>query len=255
MTLKMLVNFNFRFTQCLLLFGLMLSACSIDTAQDIVDKSIAAHGGESYKKFYAAFDFRDKHYTIKRNEGEYLYTRSFIDSTGRYFDELTNQGFKRLRNDTLMMLAEDKVKAFTNSVNSVSYFALLPFGLNDPAVVKKLIGKTSLEGKPYHLIEVSFKQAGGGTDFEDMFLYWVHTSSYTVDFIAYSYQSNGGGLRFRKAYHPQVVSGIRFQDYINYKPKDEKTTQLQDLAALFTNKQLKELSRIEIKNLQVTTEK
>jgi hypothetical protein len=253
MRCEMTVKIYYRISLVLLSVWLW-SACGTESAQDIVDKSIAAHGGEAYKKFYAEFDFRDKHYTIKRNEGEYVYTRSFADSTGRYFDELTNQGFKRLRNDTLMILAEDKVKAFTNSVNSVSYFALLPFGLNDPAVVKKSIGKTSLEGEPYHLIEVSFEQAGGGTDFEDTFLYWVHASSYTVDYIAYSYQTNGGGLRFRKAYHPQVVNGIRFQDYINYKPMDEKNTKLQELAALYTNKQLEELSRIEVKNLVVTTD-
>lgn len=252
MKFEMTIKHFFRFTHLLVLSGLFLSACTTETVQDIVDKSIAAHGGEAYQKFYAEFDFRDKHYTVKRNQGEYVYSRSFTDSTGRYFDELSNQGFKRLRNDTLVTLPEDRSRAFTNSVNSVIYFALLPYGLNDPAVIKKMVGKTSLEGESYHLIEISFEQAGGGTDFEDTFLYWIHASSYTVDYMAYSYQTNGGGLRFRKAYNPQVVGGIRFQDYINYKPKDEKTTQLQDLAALYANKQLEELSRIEVKNLVVT---
>lgn len=243
-----------RTSNLLLLVFLLLAGCSQETAQDVVDKCIHAHGGDSYATFQAEFDFRDKHYTIKRKEGEYVYTRSFTDSTGRYYDELTNQGFKRLRNDTLVTLSDERTKAFTNSVNSVIYFALLPFGLNDPAVIKTMIGKTTLDGELYHLIEISFKQEGGGTDFEDKFLYWIHTSSYTMDYMAYSYQTNGGGLRFRKAYNPQVVGGIRFQDYINYKPKDEKNTTLQDLEQLYTKAELEELSRIEVKNLIVTTQ-
>lgn len=230
------------------------ASCTKKTAQDVVDSSIEAHGGNSYKIFDAEFDFRDKHYTVKRIEGEYVYTRSFTDSTGRYYDKLTNQGFTRLRNDTAVALTEERTKAFTNSVNSVIYFALLPYGLNDPAVIKKMVGKTTLEGKPYYLIEVSFEQAGGGADFEDKFLYWIHESSYTMDYMAYSYKTNGGGLRFRKAYNPQVMGGIRFQDYINYKPKDEKSTTLQDLEQLYIKGELEELSRIEVKNLIVTTQ-
>ena len=246
-------NLRLKMNRWLVVLAIVSTACTKETAQDIVNRSIAAHGGESYRNFYAAFDFRDKHYTLKRKKGEYVYTRSFTDSTGRYYDELTNQGFKRLRNDTVMTLTEDKTKAYTSSVNSVIYFALLPYGLNDPAVIKKSVGSTSLEGKPYNIIEVSFEQEGGGTDFEDKFLYWIHASSYTVDYMAYSYQTNGGGLRFRKAYNPQVMQGIRFQDYINYKPKDEKNTSLQDLEALYTRGELEELSRIEVKNLTVTT--
>ncbi len=247
------LKLSLRVNQLLVVLAFLSAACTQETAQDVVDKSIVAHGGDSYKIFDAAFDFRDKHYTVRRIEGEYVYTRSFTDSTGHYYDELTNQGFTRLRNDTVVTLAEDRTKAFTNSVNSVIYFALLPYGLNDPAVIKKMVGKTTLEGEPYYLIEVSFEQAGGGTDFEDKFLYWIHTSSYTMDYMAYSYQTNGGGLRFRKAYNPQVVGGIRFQDYINYKPRDEKNTTLQDLEQLYTKGDLEELSRIEVKNLIVTT--
>lgn len=247
------MKFFFRF--CIISAGvlLFLTGCTSETVQNIVDKSIAAHGGDAYKIFHVEFDFRDKHYSMERKLGEYIYTRAFTDSTGSYYDELTNQGFKRLRNDTLLILPEDRTKAFTNSVNSVMYFALLPYGLNDPAVIKKLIGNTTLDGEAYHLIEVSFEQEGGGTDFEDEFLYWIHTSSYTVDFMAYSYQTNGGGLRFRKAYNPQVVGGIRFQDYLNYKPKEERNTKLQDLETLYTDNQLEELSRIELKNLVVHT--
>ena len=245
------MRFFFRFYKISAWFLLFLTGCTSETAQDIVDNSIAAHGGDAYKIFHAEFDFRDKHYSMKRKLGEYIYTRAFTDSTGSYYDELTNQGFKRLRNDTLVTLPEERTKAFTNSVNSVMYFALLPYGLNDPAVIKKLIGNTTLDGQAYHLIEVSFEQEGGGTDFEDKFLYWIHTSTYTIDYMAYSYQTNGGGLRFRKSYNPQVVGGIRFQDYINYKPKDEKNTKLLDLEALYAAEELEELSRIELKNIVV----
>ncbi|GCC51535.1 hypothetical protein SanaruYs_17600 [Chryseotalea sanaruensis] len=238
-----------------LIIPILFNACSTaPTAQEIVDSAILAHGGKTFDKFQVDFDFRDKHYTAIRKGGEFTYIRAFTDSTGTYRDVLNNTGFTRHRNDTLQSLTDEKRKAFTNSVNSVIYFALLPFGLNDPAVVKELVGEEEVKGKRYFVIKVSFKQEGGGADFEDEFLYWIKSENYTVDYLAYSYHTNGGGIRFREAVNPQNVGGILWQDYINYKPADEKGTSLLQLMPMFKEGKLVELSSIELKNMQVSTD-
>ena len=69
-----------------------------------------------------------------------------------------------------------------------------------------------------------------------------------MDYLAYSFQVNGGGVRFREAYNPRTVGGIRFQDYVNYK-HENKDFPVQQLDQAFLNKELKELSRIELKNI------
>jgi hypothetical protein len=68
--------------------------------------------------------------------------------------------------------------------------------------------------------------------------------------MAYSYEETDGiGLRFRKAYNPRTVNGILFLDYINLKPKTE--TQITDMEDLYKKGKLEELSKIELVNLQV----
>ncbi|GEO05286.1 hypothetical protein AAE02nite_29500 [Adhaeribacter aerolatus] len=226
------------------------SLASDSQAQEVVDKAIRAHGGKNYEHLNLAFDFRDRHYTATRNNGLFTYTRAFTDSTGRVKDFLNNDGFKREVNGQPVNLPEERKQAFTNSVNSVIYFALLPFGLNDPAVQKAYLGEVTLRGQPYHKVKITFAPEGGGVDHEDEFIYYIHQKTFVVDYFAYSYQTEGGGLRFRQAYNPQVIGGIRFQQYINFEPPN-KQVPLTDLDKLFEAGQLKELSRIELENIQV----
>lgn len=233
---------------------IMFSACNTsDNAQTVVDKTIEAHGGDGYKNLQLSYSFRDKHYTLSRKEGHFTYTRAFEDSTGKVKDILTNERFVRLVNGDTVSLTEERKQAFTNSVNSVHYFALLPYGLNDPAVQKTYVRETTIKGTPYHLVKVTFEKEGGGVDFEDQFLYWINANTYTMDYLAYSYKTEGGGVRFREAVNPRQVGGIRFQDYINYKPV-QKETPLDSMESLYTRGELEVLSKIELENIQLTAD-
>jgi len=246
----------------LLLLGLLLGACESQpankhaanagpesNAQAIINKAIAVHGGEQFENLNLSFDFRDKHYTARRNNGLYTYTRSFTDSTGQVKDVLTNDNFTRTINGVKQELPAERVQAFTSSVNSVIYFALLPFGLNDPAVKKEFLGNVSIQQTPYYKIKVVFNQEGGGEDFQDNYLYYINQKTGTMDFLAYTFATDGGGIRFRQAINPRKVNGILFQDYINYEP--QATINFWQIEQAFAAGQLKELSRIELKNLRV----
>ena len=97
---------------------------------------------------------------------------------------------------------------------------------------------------------MTFKQEGGGDDFDDEYIYWIHRNRHTVDYLAYSFEVNGGGTRFREAYNVRTVEGIRFADYVNY----ESTTSdfaLENYDQLFEVGKVKELSRIETENIEV----
>jgi hypothetical protein len=142
------------------------------------------------------------------------------------------------------------IAKLADAVNSVHYFAQLPYGLNEPAVVKELLGEAVIKNEPYFEIGVTFNQEGGGTDFEDEFVYWIHKENYTVDYLAYSYATNGGGIRFREAINPRTVGGIRFVDYNNFKPATLETP-LTDLDTAFEAGKLKLLSKIELENVSV----
>jgi len=219
-------------------------------ADKIINQSIEVHGGNLYEQSHISFDFRKRHYTSNRNGGTFQYTRTFEDSLGTIEDVLSNKGFHRTINKERVDLKAKKANAYSNSVNSVLYFAQLPFGLNAPAVIKKYISEVSIKGSDYHKIQVTFKKEGGGEDFEDIFLYWINKESGTLDFLAYKYKTNDGGIRFREAIDRQKVGGILFANYINYKPAD-KDIDFLSIDELFKNDKLIELSRIINEDIEV----
>jgi len=131
------------------------------------------------------------------------------------------------------------------------YFALLPFGLNDEAVNKILLGEEEIKGNLYYKIEVTFSQVGGGEDFDDVFVYWINKDNYHMDYLGYYYHTNEGGIRFREGVNQRKRGGIIFSDYINYKgPAGYKD--VAGLAALFKASKLEKLSEINLENLEVS---
>lgn len=229
---------------------------SSDPAQSTVDGAIDFHGGKTYEEFRMEFDFRDKHYVVEREGGRFLYERHQKDSTGADVrDILTNEEAYRTINGERQNVPDTTMSKYRSSVNSVAYFVLLPQPLNDPAVRKEYIGEATIKGKPYHKVHVSFAQEGGGEDYSDEFVYWFDKNDFSLDYLAYLYYTDETGMRFREAYNPQKVGGILVQDYINYAPTDSAMAvtkeNLLKMDQYFETGQLKELSRIENKNVKV----
>ncbi|MBL4663179.1 MAG: deoxyribose-phosphate aldolase [Flavobacteriaceae bacterium] len=220
------------------------------TAQHIVDQAIQTSCNGLCDHVKIDFTFRDRCYVSTRNKNNYTLERITSDSTGIVRDILSNDGFVRFKNDTLIQVPDSMATRYSNSVNSVHYFAQLPYGLNDAAVQKELLGESTIKGMPYYEVGVSFKQTGGGTDFQDKFVYWIHKENYTVDYLAYSYETNGGGIRFREAYNVRYVDGIRFADYNNFKPQSLEVD-LANLDILFEKGELTLLSKIETESVGV----
>lgn len=228
------------------------SACDQRSeAQKIIDSAIDAHGGKYFETSKIDFDFRNIHYTIFKSPTAYEYIREFTDSTGKVKDVLNNAGFVRTVNGTKIdTLTEERIGAFSRSVNSVAYFAFLPYGLNDPAAVKTYLGETELKGEKYHLVKVTFQPEGGGEHYEDEFLYWFGVEDHVMDYIAYSYHTDGGGVRMREVSGVTEVGGIRFQNYLNLKPED-KNTPVEKMQELYISGKLEKLSEIVLENIKV----
>lgn len=227
------------------------NAMPSDSAAWVVQQAIAAHGGDHIENSRIAFDFRDRHYVSDRRGGQFTYERIWQDTSGdQYRDVLTNQQLYREINGTKAPLTAKDSAAYANSTNSVIYFALLPYFLNDPAVQKSYLGTSKIKGQTYHKIKVTFQQDRGGKDFEDEYIYWIHPEEFTMDYLAYNYIVDGGGARFREAYNVRQIEGIRFADYINYKPVPD-TREVTAFDRLFNEGKMEELSRIDTENVEV----
>jgi hypothetical protein len=216
-------------------------------AQKIIDKAVEAHGGQLYHSAHYSFLFRENLYTFKNNNNQFYYTKKVIKDNNTFLDELNNGQLSRTKNGDPMVLSEKDMKSAKGAINSVVYFVMLPFKLNDKAVNKTYIEQTIIKNKTYDVIGVTFKKEGGGDDYDDVFHYWINTTTNKIDYLAYKYHVNGGGVRFRRAYNVRNIDGIIFQDYVNYKAK--KDVVLRDLPTLFEDGKLKELSKIKTEHI------
>ena len=238
----------------LLFLSLLLFSCKeekdLSEADKIIAEAIERAGGEKYDQAEIEFKFRDKVYSSSRKDGEFEFTRTFSDSLGEVKDVLNNRGFGRQREGQEVKLSDSLSGLYSESVNSVHYFVQLPYGLQDEAVKASLVGEDSIRGKSYYEIEVTFAQEGGGKDHEDVYMYWIEKEDFTVDYLAYRFFVNEGGIRFRVAENPRLVEGIRFVDYVNYKTND-LSTPLQKLDDLYVKDELIKVSDIRNEILKV----
>lgn len=220
-------------------------------AEAIIQKSMEVSGANKLNASRLSFDFRDVHYVASRHKGSYELERRLKDSGNVVRDFLSNKGFERFVNDSLVKVPDSMATKYSASVNSVHYFAVLPYGLDGKAVNKTYLGDFKIKDKNYYKIKVTFNEDGGGEDFEDVFIYWIDTEKSKIDYLAYSFaEEDGIGLRFREAYNERYINDVRFVDYNNFKPKD-KSAKLENLDILFNEDQLELLSKIELKNVKV----
>lgn len=244
-------------TFVLIICSILIIACKDKpsatlTAQQIIDKAIDRAGGELYSCSHIAFVFRDRQYSMEYSENRKILKRIFETDSSRVLDIRRNNSFTRQVDDSLVSIPDSTARKYANSINSVHYFAYLPYGLNDRAVKKKLLGESSIKGQDYYVIEVTFDQQGGGDDFEDVYIYWINKESFTPDFLAYEFHVDGGGMRFREAYNERFVDGIRFVDYSNYKPAE--MVSIYEIDKLYKENRLELLSKIELEEIRVNAD-
>lgn len=216
----------------------------------IVEKAIEYSGKNKLNSHELEFDFRDYHYKSVPDCSGFLLSRTQLDSS--ITDELQNGKLTRYRNDSIVKLADSTAFKYKESLNSVHYFMQLPLRLNDRAVNKTYLGRDTIDDQVYLKLQITFEEKDGGEDFQDVYQYWFENESFSMDYLAYSFVTNGGGLRFRKAVNQREIQGVKFQDYENYKPKSD-TVKLSDLSQLFKTNNLDLLSKIENTNLKLNS--
>ena len=244
-----------------LLLGLVVSTCGPaprsppvpddPAALELIERSIRYHGMERFDTLRARFTFRDRTYTIDTHDGAYTYTRSFRDTTGEdVVDQLTNDGLQRTRNGTVEVLSDEAATAYSGSVNSVRYFFMLPYALRDPAVNARLLDPVRIDGTDYGRVEVTFDRTGGGVDHDDVYHYFFAEATGSMDYLAYTFSVEDGGLRFRRAINQRRVGGVLVQDYINY-GVDGEDRAIEQVVERYEAGELPELSRIENTEVEV----
>ena len=218
--------------------------------KQIIEKSVQVYGWNQ-KEFSIVFDFRDYRYKLTRKPDFFSYQRSTFKKGVLVRDIMTsNSKLKRYLDENPFILSDSLTDIYSNSLNSVMYFFQLPRPLNDPAVIVNYNGEKAISNKVYWTLKVKFQEKDGGKDFQDEFRYWIDPKSGYIDYLAYSYLTDGGGTRFRKAKNIRENNGFIFQDYTNFRPV-KKFTSLDSLPILYERGKLILVSEIENKNIKV----
>lgn len=225
-------------------------------ADAVIDSAIVAHGGSVLDSAVVSFDFRGDQYRLRQENGQFHYRRTYRDSLDRRVVEgLTNDGPYRVVDGDTASLSDSETSSVKTTVNSVSYFALLPHPLDDPAVQPEYHGRDTIDGTAYHRIKVTFEQEGGGDDWEDVFMYWFATDTYAMDYLAYAFglapDDMDQGTRFREAYNIRRIGGARVADYMNYTSDTLSYSQMHQYPELRAQDALELVSRVEIDSVQV----
>lgn len=223
----------------------------LNKATSIIHNCRTVYGSDLIDEHRVTFQLREYNYVWDYTGNSRLQERITIDSIGnRIKDSWSGENFYRIINQDTVPLTEEAIQKYKNSINSVFYFAFLPKSLTDPAVNAILLESVIIKDQPYHKIKVTFTEEGGGEDYEDIFLYWIHQKSFKLDYMAYQYFTEGGGMRFREAVNHHKVDDIILQDYNNYKPTYEVDNFLH-IDSLYMNDELTLVSRINLENLSI----
>ncbi|WP_292901145.1 DUF6503 family protein [Nonlabens sp.] len=234
----------------LLLFAIttiLFSCTNTDPdARAIMDQAMNAHGTTIAAKGTLSFNFRGIDYSVERDNGRFVYQRHLMIGADTILDRLDNKGFSRYSNGMELPLADSLLTRYTSSLNSVIYFAQLPYSLDGEAIQLQYIAQDTINGKAYHELQVTFKEEGGGEDHEDEFMYWINTQDHLIDYMAYSYCEEECGYRFRESENRRNINGIILQDYNNFKALNGDAD-LSKMDDMFEKGELLKVSDIDLK--------
>lgn len=225
--------------------GLAEPSAKLPPAEAIIVGAIKAAGLTHLDSTAFTFRFRDKEYGYQKANGRFKYERWWTDSVSgdQTRDVLTNDGLRRLTNGEPTTLSPKDSAAFANSVNSVIYFAFLPYPLQDPAANAAYLGREVIRGDSLDKIAITFTAEGGGQDYEDQFRYWFDPTTSQLRYLAYT-EAGNKAPRFRQAFNEREEAGIIVRDYHNFHIPENPPTPVDELAPRFNEDGLKLLSEI-----------
>ena len=219
-----------------------------DTAYTLIARAVERQGLKALDSAAVAFRFRDRAYRYQRVGGRFAYERVWVDTaTGeRVRDVLTNDTLVRLRDGIAEDLPEKRRRAFAGSVNSVIYFAFLPWALRDPGVAAVYEGRDTVGGRVLDRIAVTFPDAG---EHADAYRYWLTPDGRELPYLAYAHQGSKAP-RFREAFNARTVDGLAVRDYRNYTMPGKADADVATLADRFGRGELELLSVIALEEVR-----
>lgn len=219
----------------------------------IVDKSIAFHGGETYRSSETELDvcsLSGCFHVRARIDGDAAEYEVRGDVRGKERHVLWSGDMIRVWEDGEPVAIEPgKEQGWKDFVMARVYFPFLPYRLNDPSVYKEDLGLETWDGRELHKVKVTF-EPGSSTDASDQYMYWFDPESGRLEQFAYSFKGRPGGLRFRRPRDYRRVGGLLFFDQQNLGVEGKGLT-VDQITPDFVEKKMREVSMVTFKEIEV----
>ncbi len=219
----------------------------------IVDQAIAFHGGDLYRHSTSELDICSKsgcfHLRVRVDGGAYDYRVEGDVRGGRLEVRSTNDTLEAWRDGEPVAIEPGKEQSYRDWAMARVYFPFLPFRLNDPSVLKQDLGPVDWQGRTLHRVKVTF-EAESSTDAGDEYMYWLDPETGRVELLAYSYLTDDGGLRFRRAVNHRRVGGILFFDQENLGVEGEGLT-VDRIDPAYVAAEMRHISTLRLQNIRV----
>ncbi len=185
----------------------------------IVSRAIEHHGGDVYRHSETELDLCSKSgcfHVVARVDGDrFAFTVSGQSGGAQLEVRSSNDALEVSKDGAPLAVDANQEQKYRDWAMARVYFCFLPYRLDDPSVRQQDLGLVDWQGRRLHKVKVTF-EAGTSTDAGDEYVYWFDPESARLEYLAYSYDDNGGGLRFRRSVRHRRIGGLLFFDQENY---------------------------------------
>ncbi|MFA6954421.1 MAG: DUF6503 family protein [Thermoanaerobaculia bacterium] len=187
----------------------------VEPVQELVDRSIAFHGGDLFDRSEISLRISSLSGTFsltsRVNRGVFDHRVERGQGEEKHVVRVTNSGVSLIAGASESAVSGEEAERLRSFVFARIYFPFLPYRLNDPGVRKVDQGLETWEGRTLRRVKVTF-DAGEG----DEYLFWFDPKSARLEQLAYTFQTGKGGVRFRRASNYRRIGGILFYDAENF---------------------------------------
>lgn len=218
------------------------------TPNELLQKTINAHGGESFKNSLIEFNIDKTSFSLQYDNDRANFKQTRQVNTDKHILTYRYGLIQYFINDSLQPEELYSKKMAEISLFGFLYTFSIPFNLTTNDVIISRQPNVTIRQKEYFTLDVQFTKVPDLP--EDHFLLYIDVNSYEINYAAIQHDLSGSKPQFRRMIEPKRIKDILFQDYILFHANDT-ITPLEKLYAKFNQSDLKVIRTIQFDSISV----
>ncbi|MEP2935100.1 MAG: DUF6503 family protein [Gilvibacter sp.] len=211
------------------------SATQNNDAKALLQKALQVHGEQLYNAATVTFTINNYDFVLHREGYNYRYEMSRQTDTAKHTAVTFNGGFEYLVDGQLSTQGPRMDNIVKNRLNGVASDFYLPFELTGNDAIHSYEGQEVVRGKQYHKVKVAFKQIDPEVPDNRIFMLWIESKTFEIDFIGKQDGDRTSRKQFAAAANKRRQSGMLITDFENYQTRDKNKDVAIDSLGIYYN--------------------